>query len=361
MNREFEIGSLEDITLLFFTKNRVEFMLRALDYYNTYEEAHAITIIISDASDEHLHLNLLNKINKKNYKFPLNLIHHQEKNTIDEKLEPYTYLRRLKDSMRMVKTKYILMGADDDFYYFDWMRPAMNILEIDDQMGAVYGHALKFTLDSFLPRGVIQGFEIGPEDNPPFRDYDDDDVAVRLETISQDIWASQSWYSLQKTSVLNHILTLANKHGIDGNLFEYLVSFVHSVVYKSTKVDKISIARQVDFIQRQPPLSYKRNTEEIKSFIAACAEVLRIDHGFSYDESELLALKAFSKNIEYSKIADRKEPLRKLKLLFPWLEKFANPMSRKIARQRFSSHSRNLPSIKDAEQETLQIIPFIKQ
>ena len=303
---------LEKITILIHTRNRPWFLIRLINHYNKHLNSDGITIIILDGSDEHYYSIISNEFYKNNYPSNIRLIHHSHSTSI---------AYRLYDVLPIISTPYILLAADDDLYFFDWLKPAVDLLDSDNSYGTVYGHTVRFELEHDEPYGKLVRFGFY-QSNPPARWLENGTPQERLNELGKSDWATTGWYALQRTELLSIITKYAKKHQLDGYSFERLLIFCQAALSKTKKIDAICLARQISS-EIRPLYSFKEENESITMLKIACANILtqhqkiELKSAISMVEdvfrAEVYALKKNDSRRYLRAIADRFPLLRELK------------------------------------------------
>ena len=65
----------------------------------------------------------------------------------------------------------------------------------------------------------------------------EDNFLDRLSSLGKNPWSWFSWYAVQRKEILQITIEEALNFKIDGFLFEKFVSFCHSALYKTKKLD----------------------------------------------------------------------------------------------------------------------------
>jgi glycosyltransferase domain-containing protein len=118
----FDMGkNLSQLTLCVFTRNRSDHVKRLLKYYDKYQ----ISIIILDAS-----------------KIPLNLI--SNKQVLYFHVPDMSLAARLVMFSKLVKTKYIVLSPDDDFYSIPGLISTLNFLDTNNDYSSAQGLRIRF-------------------------------------------------------------------------------------------------------------------------------------------------------------------------------------------------------------------------
>ncbi len=325
--------SLNKLTIILTTNNkREDFIFRFLNYYDSIYKKKKIKIIISDSGDKKNFIKLKEKIKKKKFNFNLifkNYIPKNKRYILRDAwgVPEFEYRERLHQVLREVRTKYIVLAADDDFYFPTYFKKAIKFLESNKSFSCVYGHQMKFLLKKFSAHGKIINFKLSKENNPPNPWQEDKKFSDRIQNLGKNPWSWFSWYAIQKTVVLKESIKKARKYNLDGYLFEKFCSFCHSVMFRSKKIKFIYCARQEnpiynDYIGREP-FSYFRNIKSLNKFKMACAEFIRDKQKISYKESKNIVDQITEKDFESYKMNDIKEiPRFFKKKYFKYLKNF---------------------------------------
>jgi glycosyltransferase domain-containing protein len=115
------VNNLNKLTLCVFTRDRSEHVERLLKYY----EKHQISIIILDAS-----------------KNPLNLITNRQVQYFH--VPDMSLAARLVMFSKLVKTKYIVLSPDDDFYSIPGLVKTINFLDTNNDYSSAQGLRVRF-------------------------------------------------------------------------------------------------------------------------------------------------------------------------------------------------------------------------
>ena len=114
-------SDLNNLTLCVFTRGRSEHVERLLNYY----DKHQISIIILDAS-----------------KNPLNLINNRQ--VLYFHVPDMSLAARLVMFSKLVKTKYIVLSPDDDFYSIPGLMNTLNFLDTNNDYSSAQGLRVRF-------------------------------------------------------------------------------------------------------------------------------------------------------------------------------------------------------------------------
>ena len=320
---------LDKLTVILTTNNkRSDFILRCLNYYNKHFGDYNLKIILSDSGKNEDFISLKEKVTKKNYKLKIEFINFiSDQNNEHIKQDEFgrikfEYTNRIKKALDFVQTEYIVLAADDDFYFPDYFYKALEFLEQNEDYGSVYGHILKFRLKKFEAYSKFIKAWISEDNNPPNPWQEDENYKDRLLKLGQNPWSWFSWYTVQRKKVMELTIDEAINNQVDGYLFEKLVSFCHSVLYKSKKLNFVHAARQendafADYVRE--PFSYKKNVIQFNNFINCCNSFILKFTNIDQDKSKDLILSITSKDLNEYKKNDDKEFLRNIKKRFTFL------------------------------------------
>jgi glycosyltransferase domain-containing protein len=163
----------ENLTICIFTRNRHEKLTKIVRYW----EALDVNVIILDASDQAFE-----------FDFGLNITYlHKPMLPIDVRLMMFRDL---------VKTKYILLSPDDDFFLPKALELSLAYLEVNLDYSSVQGLRIRL-FDDLKPRWI-------PDYTKQSKlVFDSDDALERLRTMSSSM---HYVYSIQRTDVYSEIV-----------------------------------------------------------------------------------------------------------------------------------------------------------
>ena len=334
---------LNKLTVILTTHNsRYNFILRSLDHYHYEYKGSNLKIIISDSGKLSNFKKLRKKILKKNYNLKLKFLHFKTRQNHNEikrdaygKVK-YQYVERLKKAIKSVNTEFVVLAADDDFYFPTYFTKSINFLNKNKDYGSVYGHILKFELNEFVPFGKIEKIWVSKENNPPNPWLEDNSFDKRLNNLGKNPWSWFGWYAVQRTNLLKKIIDTADKNRIDGYLFEKFVSFCVATLYKVKKLKILYSARQQNSVQSEfvEPFSYKRNKIQFKNFTSSCIKFLKKYKNVSNELASNIVFKIVEKDLQEYKRNDSKEFFRTIRKKFTFL----NSINYKFYKPRIYTH-----------------------
>ncbi len=309
------MNHLSSISIIIHTRNRPDFLFRLLTYYDRTFGASGISIFILDASDLEHYERICGWIEETQLAVNVRLLHH----------DPSTlFSRRFLDVLSHVATPYVMLAADDDFFFSRWLEPAVALLESDPSYGVVYGHTIRFQLEEYVPYSKLLSFGFN-NPNPPIRWLEGVSAAERLEQLGRSNWATTGWYALQRTDLLRTIAGAAWENGLEGYYFERLLIFCQAALGKTRKLDAIGLSRQLCDEQR-PPYSFETLCRQLPDLMNVSASMLVQHAGYDSHTAVTLVNKAYRAEIEALKRNDRKRFLRSLTNAVPWLRRARNAM-----------------------------------
>lgn len=221
---------------------------------------------------------------------------------------------RLAEALSLVDTPYVMLAADDDLYFPDWLEAGVSLLDTDASFGVVYGHTVQFEIADYQPFGRLQRFCIKEEKNPPPRWLEGYTVFERLEELGRpetDL-ATVGWYALQRTDLLKTIVTKSVENNFDGYLMEKFLIFCQAALFRTRMIDRIFLARQTNNREQRPPFSFQKEQAGLARLKQASAQLLTEQAGVAESSAFELVGSFYSGDIAQLKRADSKELLRRL-------------------------------------------------
>jgi glycosyltransferase domain-containing protein len=307
------------ITILLHTRNRPQFVLRLMDYYRSKIALSEIKIIVLDSSNE-INFNMMSaKLACHTHNLEILLLHHKE---------GASFAYRLDEALANVTTPYVLLAADDDFYFFDWLHSAVDLLDTDNSFGVVYGHTLRFGLETNDPYGKLCNF-LFQKPNPPVRWLEGKTLVERMDELGKSDWATAGWYALQRTEILTIIVEKSRKYNIDGYHFERFLVFCQAALTKTRKLNEIYLARQMYIGEKGPPFSYKIEQKSLANFKQAAVEILLKYKGLELKTASGIVDKVLRAEVSQLIENDSRKYLRMVGDRFPYLRN----LKRKITMQ----------------------------
>ncbi len=229
------------LTAVLHTRNRPEFLERALTYY-TGKFRHPI--LVMDGSDEPQFARTKQLLSGLKLSFPFELVHHA----------PSTpFYERLSDALRRMTTPYVMLMADDDFYFESWPDKALDYLERNSSCGVVYGHTVKFEVEGYRPYGDASKFELSVPTNPVARWLEHPTAVERLNELGKSPWNTHGWYAVQRVEIFQEFISTALSENLDIDMGERLLSILQPIRGTIAMLDTVYLARQFDArLDRKP-------------------------------------------------------------------------------------------------------------
>jgi glycosyltransferase domain-containing protein len=143
---------LNKLTVVLITYNRHNYLERTIDYWKDIN----VNLLILDGSKESYNINYLSKT----IKAKINYIHH-----------PHSLNSRLKYVLGLIKTEYVLLASDDEYFLPSGINDCINYLEKNPDYISCIGRTIAFNINInklvYWPEYVdMEGYEV--DSNNPF-------------------------------------------------------------------------------------------------------------------------------------------------------------------------------------------------
>jgi glycosyltransferase domain-containing protein len=227
------------LTAVLHTQNRPDFVYRAIKYYS---DKFAHRLIVSDASTERNFEELKRKLSTIDIGFPIEIVHNDAKTP---------FFKRLAEALERVSTPYLLLMADDDFYFQSWPQTAIDYLDRNPECGVVYGHTMHFEIDGYAASGNAKNF-CWSVPNPVARWMEHDSAVERLAELGKGPWTTMGWYAVQRAEIFRKFLSQTMTAGFDLDNGERFLNIVQPIYGKLVMLDTIYLARQTNPTSRAP-------------------------------------------------------------------------------------------------------------
>ena len=283
--------SLKDkITILVNVHNRQQHLSRQLDYIH----AHYERILVLDSSDTEY-------AGKDDYP---NVEYHY--------YPGWEYVDKLADIIKKVKTPYVHLCADDDFYVPEAVYSCVAFMEKHADYASAHGHYRAFHWDG-------KHFDVSPLYTHYIdRDIENEDVAIRLE----EVFASyiQLLYGVHRIENLRDCFCLASERKVTNHrLVELLVTAVAIVNGKHKVLPLLYGMRETlynsagTFVPTiEDVLKSESSAGEYERFVGLIASCIHFRYGISQDTAASLFEKAFRQYV-----ASRRRKLKTSPQLLP--------------------------------------------
>ncbi|WP_346236494.1 TIGR00180 family glycosyltransferase [Niabella insulamsoli] len=206
-----------DVTIVIILHNRHQNIQRLVNYYDRSE----VSIILADSStDKHPTQNLPG--------------HWQHVYT-----PGISYTQKIEKILPQVKTKYVILCADDDFIIPSSLPQCVNFLEAHPDYAAVQGHSLCYKKSEVVARDIISFYPLYYDVN---YSYEQADPLVRLDAILANY--KSFLYAVHRTERLAYAYNGASKHIHNLYLNEYTASLLPLVSGKYKELDLLYQVRE---------------------------------------------------------------------------------------------------------------------
>ena len=300
----------EKVTILIHTKNRPGFLLRLLSYYYEKLGQQGIKVLVLDCSNEANFLEITEGLGRQSELSHIHVLHHPPSSSFPV---------RMTEALRLISTPYVLLAADDDLYFFDWLKPAVDLLNTDSSFGVVYGHTLRFELEEYRPYGRLIKFDFS-RPNPPARWLEGDTPEARLAELGRSDWTTMGWYALQRTELFSIIVNAAKQSNLDGVEFELLLVFCQTALRKTKMLDHIYLARQTNPDEKKI-YSYATEKKALETLMETCATILARHEEIEISLAVSMVEEVFGAEIRQLKKNDSRKYLRAIADRFPFLRR----------------------------------------
>ena len=223
------------LTLVLPTKNRADFLIRLLTYYN--ERRLAFHLVVADSSD-HEQVEQTRRAVKA-LEQGLNLDHRVYPPEIG-------VFDKMCEAVNCVETPYAVLGADDDFFVPSALGEAVQFLQDNPDYSVAHGEAAVINLG---PEATAYG-HIAGVGRYNQRTIDLATGSKRLVDHLRNF--STTWYSVHRTEQLRRNFQKVAAPGLDYGFGELLPSCLSLIQGKSKKLDGLYMVRQVHSAQTAP-------------------------------------------------------------------------------------------------------------
>lgn len=278
----------DKITLLLVLKGRHQFTERWLRYANSHLKNY--TIIIADGSKEN------DKYNLDKSKFE-NLI-------IENPLFPYDdtveiFIKKIRISLEMVNTKYVLYCENDDFMIDKSITEVINFLDNNPEYVSARGEIYDFSISSL---DEVYGKIISLKKFHDYQLINQDDIIERLQNFSEN--KHSLFHNIIRTNELRELIDLVvQKKFFDLITFQYFWNFYLPVLGKISCNKNLymlhqnhlkMISNDDNFMRFDLSLFYNRNI--FKNFFQTFSNQISNKYHISNDYAYSKFLENFSYN-----------------------------------------------------------------
>jgi glycosyltransferase domain-containing protein len=296
-----------DIVVFLHTRNRPDFLARAL---SNFREISTAPIIILDASDSPFYEEVLRQVEDvKDQIGSLYLLHHGQEASISE---------RFHDGLSISDSRMIYLMADDDLVLSGF--PALaNYLTLNPCAVAAYGDTFSFQIkEGFQPYGSLEFFhEAKP--NPEAAWLEDESVRDRLNELRRRPLSTLGWYAVHRRDAFEDLVSISQSNKCSSLDFEFILNVIQPILGKVVKIQKPCLARQSN------QLAFLRIGERIVNYqefsaplVEVAVDLLVIRYGFDHEE----ARKLIHETLEMDRLEMESFSWRRIKVVNLLLGKF---------------------------------------
>lgn len=305
------MSAIDRVTFIIHTYDRPEFLIRLVRYFDSIDALLGVRVIIADGSDD-----------DQAEPFDRWLAGHQPRFDLSLERHPRTTIMdRLGIILAMVDTPYVILGADDDLYFFDWIGSALEVLDAEPDVGVIFGDFMLFQLAAFEPYGRDVSFNIPKFENPPPAWLEDDTPVQRLNELASKRlgFATAGWYAIQRQDLLSTIVGFGQRFKLEPLMFERFLVLAQAAATKTRMLVRLLGARQVDPNCHRPPFQLRGNEAHVEALVTCCIAFLVEQSGFAESEARALTNGVLSAEVGMMELAYRKRHARALARSIPLL------------------------------------------
>ena len=216
----------EDLTILLILKDRTPFTWRWLHHANTIKLPYKV--IIADGGED---FSLENKLADKK-QFP-NVNYDYIRYPHDKDIA--TYFLKLANSSKLIKTSFVLLASNHDFYFIDSIKESLEFLKSHPDFASVRGEIYDIS---------IQDKKIKDFHKTYFNPANTANTGLeRLEAYSKK--PGSLWHDINRTINIQKAFTHFHESGInDIVLAEYLLNAIIVLSGKTHRTDKLHMLHQ---------------------------------------------------------------------------------------------------------------------
>lgn len=301
---------LSRVTILIHTANRPDQLYRLLRYYAAVPGIDACTIVVADGSDA---------ANRAAFDSRMETASFELAYILQRYAPELPFPDRLRQALDDIKTPCTMLAADDDFYFLDWVRDHVGLLDVRDDVTAIKGNYLVFGLGDFTAfSDTVRIADGGPERfSIPW--LEDETVEARLGEVGGNPHGLQNtaWYALHRTEALGRILKHGSQYDLPILLFERYFAVAQAALGKTVFTPDIFLGRQADANPadawwRTEPMGVRTQQHALTELKTCTAAFLSTQLGYEPAEAKALAIKVFAHEFAMMRQADRRRWLRRI-------------------------------------------------
>jgi len=174
-------GSLKDLTIVIPTFNRHEFLLRTVKYWSSTN----CSIIVMDGGQFPLSENIIEKFNKN-----ISYFHSND-----------SFSERLYQASKLIKTKYVILSSDDEFFIPSTLSQCINNLDSDLSLSSCGGIPIGFNYQDKM----ILGYQMYSEN--PLKSILSDNPLIRVSEHFSN-YSPSSIYSVCRSEIWQSVFKI---------------------------------------------------------------------------------------------------------------------------------------------------------
>ena len=210
---------LNKLTILILSYNRQKFAIRTMQYWS----GSNVNIILIDGSQKRIDKDTLCKFHK-------NIIYIHS---------PKDYVKRIKSFLYKIKTKYVILGCDDEFYIPSALNSCLKNLIKERELSACGGFVWGFEFKNKL----MLGFNVYPDRKKFFLSELDPNIRLQKHFSYYDC---THYYSVCRTDlfkiIIEEVFKKKSLYGISG-IHEILLEFLMCYSAKSKVIPELMLLR----------------------------------------------------------------------------------------------------------------------
>ncbi|NMC05038.1 MAG: TIGR00180 family glycosyltransferase [Candidatus Lokiarchaeota archaeon] len=179
--------NIENLTIVVYTYNRQDFAVRSMRFW----ACHNAFVLVLDGTAEPIDPSILKEFENKRIQY-----HHV----------PGSIQSRFKHAIDIVKTPYVILACDDEFYVPSALEKCMDVLESRPEYVACAGQALAF----YKYKNEIRGFPTYPE----LKNYHITNEACTDRMVAHlQSYAQSSFYAVQRLAAWKNTMRVVSSGG----------------------------------------------------------------------------------------------------------------------------------------------------
>ncbi|MBE2992951.1 TIGR00180 family glycosyltransferase [Sphingomonas sp. CFBP 13603] len=301
---------MDDVTILVLTANRPEQLYRLLRYYAASPEIGACKIMVADGSTPENTTRFDAMMRSASFDITYDL--QRFSSTIG-------FPQRLQQAFATVSTRYVMLAADDDFYFPDWVSNVLGEFDRRSDVTAMIGNYCVFGLNRFTAFSDTVSIVDGGPERFAIPWLEGDTAEARIGELAANPHGIQTiaWYALHRTKVLARILDHSSHYDLPLLLFERFFTVAQAASGKTHFTPAIFLARQADanpadHLWRNEPMSLAKQQRDVAELEACTRTFLTDVLGYGDERSAELVATAYANQIRMMRQADNRRVLRYL-------------------------------------------------